>query len=351
MHIHIKITPIMSQPNQEKVIHVDNVDLAHGVTLDDGTVIVDYLVGKLQEAMGNPLLQADVQSKLQGLQSFRRVQEERAPERPPHGETSTRGTFLGHEEQRDEESPRRQENATRRELSKERDGSDTPITSDSDVAPRRQRNKRSQSPPKRKRPSHTSNPRRKQRKRSPSSSPSSSSYDESSDDSSKRQRGRGSRRSYAAWKRSHKLKKFKEGGKNITFLTYDGTFGVTDKVLAFIQQFDAAFGDEHFLESSKLRNVSMHFQKSAVNGGQVFRALGQAPKTWKVMRIAIMKQFLSSDAQDKVLTEWQSLKMAPHESTQKYVDKFWELHLKATVYMQIDFVNKSNNFVPAYPRR
>ena len=102
----------MSQPNQGKVIHVDNVDLTHGVTLDDGTVIVNYLVGKLQEAMDNPLLQADVQSKLQSLQSSRRVQEERASERPLHGETSTRGTFLGHEEQRDEEPPRRQENAT-----------------------------------------------------------------------------------------------------------------------------------------------------------------------------------------------------------------------------------------------
>ena len=56
-------------PNQEKVIHVDNVDLAHGLNLDDGMVIVNYLVGKLQEAMGNPLLQADVQRKLQGLQS------------------------------------------------------------------------------------------------------------------------------------------------------------------------------------------------------------------------------------------------------------------------------------------
>ena len=54
------------------------------------------------------------------------------------------------------------------------------------------------------------------------------------------------------WKKLHKKQKFKEGGKNITFLTYDGTFGATDKVLAFIQKFDAAFGDEHFSETSKL---------------------------------------------------------------------------------------------------
>ena len=53
------------------------------------------------------------------------------------------------------------------------------------------------------------------------------------------------------------------GGKNITFLSYDGSYGQTDKVLAFVQQFDAAFGGEHFMERSKLRHVAMHFQKSA----------------------------------------------------------------------------------------
>ena len=58
--------------------------------------------------------------------------------------------------------------------------------------------------------------RRRDKKRSPlypSSSPSSS--ESESTDKLKR---RGHRRSYAAWKRSKKLKKFKEGGKNVTFL-------------------------------------------------------------------------------------------------------------------------------------
>ena len=31
-----------------------------------------------------------------------------------------------------------------------------------------------------------------------------------------------------------KILKFQEGGKNVTFLTYDGTYGKTDKVLDFI---------------------------------------------------------------------------------------------------------------------
>ena len=65
--------------------------------------------------------------------------------------------------------------------------------------------------------------------------------------------------SYKAWKRARKLETFKEGGKNITFLSYDGSYGQTDKVLAFVQQFDAAFGGEHFTERSKLCHVAMHF--------------------------------------------------------------------------------------------
>ena len=41
--------------------------------------------------------------------------------------------------------------------------------------------------------------------------------------------------SYKAWKRARKLETFKEGGADITFLSYDGSYGQTDKVLAFVQ--------------------------------------------------------------------------------------------------------------------
>ena len=64
---------------------------------------------------------------------------------------------------------------------------------------------------------------------------------------------------YRAWRWARKLEKFKEGGKNITFLSYDGAYGQTDKVLVFVKQFDAAFGREHFTECSKLRHIAMHF--------------------------------------------------------------------------------------------
>ncbi|MCO5609604.1 hypothetical protein L7F22_063834 [Adiantum nelumboides] len=231
-----------------------------------------------------------------------------------------------------------------------------------DVALRRRRVQRSPTPTKRKRspqspPSRESKKeekdtkKKKERKRStssPSSSPSSSS-DESGGSSSRESPRRGHRRSHAAWRRSNKLKKFKEGGKSISFLTYDGTFGATDKVLAFIQQFDAAFGDEGFTESSKLRHVAMHFQKSARQWWASLRANGEAPRTWKNLRVSIMKQFLSSDAKDKVLTEWRSLKLTPYESIQKYVDKFWNLHLKATVYRKIDFEEQKQQFCAGLP--
>ncbi|MCO5570558.1 hypothetical protein L7F22_024282 [Adiantum nelumboides] len=200
-----------------------------------------------------------------------------------------------------------------------------------DVAPQRRRAQRSPTPTKRKRSPHSpphhkskkeekNSKQKKERKRSPSSpssSPSSSS-DESGGYSSRESPRRGHRRSHATWRRSNKLKKFKEGGKSISFLTYDGTFGATDKVSAFIQQFDAAFGDEGFTESSKLCHVAMHFQKSTRQWWASLRANGEAPRTWKNLRASIMKQFISSDAKDKVLTEWQSLKLTPFESIHKY---------------------------------
>ena len=64
-----------------------------------------------------------------------------------------------------------------------------------------------------------------------------------------------------------KLETFREGGKNITFFSYDGSYGQTNKVLAFVQQFDAAFSGGHFMERSKLRHVAMYIQKSAQQWG------------------------------------------------------------------------------------
>ena len=56
--------------------------------------------------------------------------------------------------------------------------------------------------------------------------------------------------------------------------------------------------------------------------------------------------------EDKVLTAWQSLKMMPNESIDKYIEKFWDAHLKATVYQNISWwASKSNSFWLACPTK
>ena len=88
----------------------------------------------------------------------------------------------------------------------------------------------------------------------------------------------------------------------------------------------------------------MHFQKSARQWWASLRGNGEAPKTWKALRTSIMKQFLQSDAKDKVLTEWRSLKLLPNETIQNYVDKFWDLHLKAIVFQRVEFSEQKQQF-------
>ncbi|MCO5599143.1 hypothetical protein L7F22_053243 [Adiantum nelumboides] len=224
---------------------------------DDTPMLVNYLVTRLQQAMANPARQG-LSTAREGENQYEELQ----------------NVLLdgSHPSKRRGHAQRQQESS-----SKEKGRRKSPDESMEEVvAPRRRRAQRSPTPTKRKRSPHSppdrkskkeekDSKKKKERKRSPSSpssSPSSSS-DESGGYSSRESPRRGHRRSHATWRRSNKLKKFKEGGKSISFLTYDGTFGATDKVLAFIQQFDAAFGDEGFTESSKLRHVAMHFQKSA----------------------------------------------------------------------------------------
>ena len=57
-----------------------------------------------------------------------------------------------------------------------------------------------------------------------------------------------------------------------------------------------------------------------------------------------MKQFLTDQAKDDVLTQWQGLKLKKGETMQKYTDKFWDLHLKATVYKKIDFSEQKQQY-------
>ena len=81
----------------------------------------------------------------------------------------------------------------------------------------------------------------------------------------------------------------------------------------------------------------MHFQKSARQWWASLKTQGIAPCTWKECCQEIMKQFLTNQAKDDVLTTWQGLKLKKGDSMQKYTNQFWYLHLKAIVYKKIDF--------------
>ena len=144
-------------------------------------------------------------------------------------------------------------------------------------------------------------------------------------------------------------KSFREGGKNITFLTYDGAYGQTDKLLSFIQQFDAAFGGEDFMESSKLRHVAMYLQKFARKWWASLKTKGIQPRSWKSCRTKMMKQFLTSNVRDDVLTAWRGLKLEKGKTIQKYVDKFWDLHLKAIVFENIEFPEQRQQYCAGLP--
>ena len=50
-----------------------------------------------------------------------------------------------------------------------------------------------------------------------------------------------------------------------------------------------------------------------------------------------MNQFLTNQAKDDILMGWQGLNLDKGETIQKYTDKFWDLHLKDTIFKKIDF--------------
>ena len=109
------------------------------------------------------------------------------------------------------------------------------------------------------------------------------------------------RKKHHARKRTKKLSKFKEGGESVFVKTFDGSYGNVDKVLTFIQQFDAAFGGEEFIKASKFCNVLMHITKSTHHWWSKIHAQNQTLRTWKVCRLTIIKQFLDDDAKDNIL--------------------------------------------------
>ena len=65
--------------------------------------------------------------------------------------------------------------------------------------------------------------------------------------------------------------------------------------------------------------------------------IGKAPRTWKSCKAAIIKQFLVEHARDDVLAKWRSLHLEKGKSIKNYIDRFWDLHLKAYIFEDIGF--------------
>ena len=62
-----------------------------------------------------------------------------------------------------------------------------------------------------------------------------------------------------------------------------------------------------------------------------------------------MHQFLTSHAQDDVIAEWHGLHMEKGESIKKYIDRFWDLHLKACVFEDIGFSATKSQYCAGLP--
>ncbi|MCO5578857.1 hypothetical protein L7F22_032704 [Adiantum nelumboides] len=118
-------------------------------------------------------------------------------------------------------------------------------------------------------------------------------------------------------RRSGPLLQEVQGRRNKHHLfSFNVNFGNMNKVLDFIQQFDAAFGDENFLDHPNSSMLPCIFKNQPDNGGQAY-----APKTWKTCKVAIMKQFLLHGAFDQVLMAWRSLKLEDEKNMQSQESK------------------------------
>ena len=59
----------MSHEHNEQMHNVHEFDWSNGATIDQAKDMISYLIDKLQQAMSNPLLHAEVQGQIQALNS------------------------------------------------------------------------------------------------------------------------------------------------------------------------------------------------------------------------------------------------------------------------------------------
>ncbi|WP_165309843.1 hypothetical protein, partial [Enterobacter cloacae complex sp. 4DZ3-17B2] len=86
---------------KESEINVDNFDFANEQATNDAPMLVNYLVSRLQQAMGNPSLQSEVQRQLCAHGILQAAHHDKRTPRKPPCETSKRGLSPIWEEEED----------------------------------------------------------------------------------------------------------------------------------------------------------------------------------------------------------------------------------------------------------
>ena len=104
----------------------------------EGQCAINELITKLYEAMRNPTMREELSATMQSLLYDPSMTEEEGAERPPPSCHTKEDEGLN---KMHEDTPRLgiQGSAPYPPLSQEKEGSDSPLTSDSDAAPRRRR--------------------------------------------------------------------------------------------------------------------------------------------------------------------------------------------------------------------
>ncbi|MCO5546593.1 hypothetical protein L7F22_000022 [Adiantum nelumboides] len=260
-----------------------------------GTHAVRFLVQQVEKAQNNSLLRPML-NNLMRAHGLQLLNYEPPTQDPTFQEVLNEGTTREEREDysQDDASSGRSRSPSRRTIRplKREDNSLKNKVQKSGSKRRRSPSREVSSSPsprgrKRERERHARRCQKFKRTPSPSSSPSKrSSFSFSSSSDGYSSSGHHKRRrpdTHRTWKRSRKLQKFKEGGKSITFQTYDGSYGATDKVLSFIQQYCAGLTEDirAYVNDQKPRTIAEVIHRSKVAMIFFFPISKRAPKPFE----------------------------------------------------------------------
>ncbi|MCO5595641.1 hypothetical protein L7F22_049686 [Adiantum nelumboides] len=107
---------------------------------------------------------------------------------------------------------------------------------------------------------------------------------------------------------------------------------------------EEAKNEGNFKERSKLRHVSMYLKGTASSWWLTQILEGKKPKDWSAFQEAFYSQFLPPDFEQEVRKEWDRLSQWEDESVPQYVDRFWDVLLKVTLFKKIEDSEKMRKF-------